>query len=365
MALKQTPFHPFHLELGAKMVPFAGYEMPIQYSGVIEEHRCVRSGAGLFDLSHMGEIELRGEGVPAFLDRLLTNRFTDLPVGRARYTAMCREDGGILDDLIVYRLQDRHLLVVNAANFEGDLAWIRAHASAGVEVLDVNQGTALAALQGPRAEALVQRLTDAPLETLPYYGVVETEVAARPAVVARTGYTGEDGFEIYLAAEHAAALWRAITDLGEGEGLRPIGLAARDTLRLEMKYALYGNEIDESTTPLEAGLAWIVKLDKEFIGANALRARKEAGIGRRLVAFEIEGRGIPRPGHRIAVAGEGVGAVTSGTFSPSLSRGIGLGYVNRPHTRPGTALEIEVRGRLLGARIIKPPFYKTGSLRAA
>ncbi len=365
MALIQTPFYPFHVELGAKMVPFAGYSLPLQYSGVIDEHECVRSSAGLFDLSHMGEIELRGERVPAFLDRLLTNSFSDLAPGCARYSAMCREDGGILDDLIVYRLEDRHLLVVNASNFDKDLAWIRRHTFSGIEVVDANRSTALLAIQGPAAQEIVQRTTSLDLASLAYYGAEPAHIADVPLLLARTGYTGEDGFELYLPADRAGDVWRALVSAGKWAGMKPVGLAARDTLRLEMKYALYGNDIDESTSPLEAGLAWVVKLDKEFIGAEALRAQKAAGVGRRLVAFEAEGRRIPRKGYPIVLDGQEVGEVRSGTFSPSLRRAIGTGYVKRPYTRAGADIEIMVRERAIPARIVKPPFYKTGSLRRA
>ena len=363
MALIQTPFHPFHVSLGAKMVPFAGYSLPLQYSGVIDEHECVRSAAGLFDLSHMGEIELRGDRVPAFLDRLLTNNISDLAPGCARYSTMCREDGGILDDLIVYNLEDRHLLVVNAGNHEKDIAWIRQHAYSPIDVVDANRSTALLAVQGPLAQEVVQRTTSHDLETLAYYGVAPTSIAEVSLILARTGYTGEDGFELYIPSERADEVWRSLVDAGKGSGMKPIGLAARDTLRLEMKYALYGNDIDESTSPLEAGLAWAVKLDKEFIGVEALRAQKAAGIGRRLVAFEAEGRRIPRQGYPILIDGREVGEVRSGTFSPSLRRAIGTAYVKRPHTKAGTEIMIMVRDRAIPARIVKPPFYKAGSLR--
>ncbi len=362
--LKQTPFRPYHVALGAKMVPFAGYEMPLQYTGVVEEHSCVRTSAGLFDLSHMGEIEIRGAAALPFLDRLLTNRFSDLQPGAARYTAMCNADGGIIDDLIVYHLDDHLLLVVNAANFEKDLAWIRRHAPREVEVRDVNDRTALLAIQGPSAQGFLAQIYEGEdLESLPYYGVRRASVGGVRARVARTGYTGEDGFELYVDSNDAASLWHAVEGAIKTGALKPIGLAARDTLRLEMKYALYGNDIDETTTPLEAGLGWVVKLDKEFIGAAALRRQKEAKVERRLVPFEIEGRGIPRPGYPILVGGETVGKVCSGTFSPSLRKGIGTGYVNRPHTKIGTELTIEVRGRELPARIVRAPFYKKGSVR--
>jgi aminomethyltransferase len=361
--LKQTPFYVHHQALGAKMVPFAGYEMPLQYSGVVDEHNRVRAAAGLFDLSHMGEVEIRGADALGFLDRLLTNRFSDLQPGSARYTAMCKPDGGIIDDLIVYHLDDHLLLVFNAANFEKDIAWVFKHVPDGTEVRDVNDRTALLAIQGPRAQQVLSEICSADLDSLPYYGVMRSTVAGVRARVARTGYTGEDGFEIYVDAGDASALWLGAEGALAAGTLTPIGLAARDTLRLEMKYALYGNDIDESTTPLEAGLAWAVKLDKEFIGAAALREQKASKVTRRLVPFEIEGRGIPRPGHPILVGGELVGRVCSGTFSPSLRKGIGTGYVNRPHTKSGTALTIQVRGRELPARIVKAPFYKNGSVR--
>ena len=363
MSLKKTPFHAFHVALGARMVPFCGFEMPLQYSSVMEEHLRVRESAGLFDLSHMGEIELRGNGVLEFLDGLLTNRFSDLAPGEARYTAMCRPNGGIIDDLIAYHLDDHILLVVNAANFDKDLAWIRERTPPDIEVRDTHALTGLLAVQGPAAQKVLGETTQGDLEQLAYYGVMHTEVGGVSARVARTGYTGEDGFEIYVDAEQAEQLWPRILAAGAGQGLLPIGLAARDTLRLEMKYTLYGNDIDETTTPLEAGLGWAVKLDKDFVGAEALREQKANKPGRRLVAFEVEGRGIPRPGFDVLVAGARVGQVCSGTFSPSLRKGIGTAYVKRGHTKAGTELEISVRGRAHPARIVKPPFYKEGSIR--
>lgn len=364
MTLRKTPFHAHHREAGARLVPFAGYEMPVQYSGVIMEHLAVRQAVGLFDLSHMGEIEVRGAEASAFLDRLLTNSYGDLEEGRARYSAMCNESGGIIDDLIVYRLSGRYLLVVNASNFEKDLAWIREQAPDEVEITDVNAGIGLLAVQGPRAEDVVQRLTTLPLHQIPYYGVVEGQVAGVETVVARTGYTGEDGFELYVPADRASDTWNAVTEAGVPFGMGLVGLGARDTLRLEMKYALYGNDIDEDTTPLEAGLSWVVKLDKPFIGRDALLAQKARGVERRLVAFRVDGRGVPRPGHEVRVGGETVGTVRSGTFSPSLRMGIGTAYVRRPHTRSGTAIEVvAARGRTMPGAIVKPPFYREGSLK--
>lgn len=365
--LAHTPLREIHVEAGAKMVPFAGYEMPVQYAGVMEEHRAVRSAAGLFDVSHMGELRVRGEGAEAFLQYLTPNDVAKLPVGRAHYSGLLTGEGTYVDDLLCYHLGDAdYLLVVNAANLAADREWVERHAgewnAAGkpaVEVEDVSADYALLALQGPRAVEILSRLVKVRLEDVRYYGFTEGEVGRIPALLSRTGYTGEDGFELYVAPEHAAGLWTMLMAEGEDDGLVPAGLGARDTLRLEAAMALYGHELDRDTTPWEAGLGWVVKLDSgDFIGRDALVRAKEAGPERKLVGFEVEGRGIAREGHAVHVGGEPVGRVTSGTWSPTFEKALGLAYVPTAHAAPGTAVELEVRSRKLPGRLVEIPFYR-------
>lgn len=364
--LRRTPLHEEHLRLGAKMVPFAGYSMPVQYpSGIVAEHAAVRTAAGLFDVSHMGELHVSGPEALRLIQHVLTNDASTLDVGQAQYTALCREDGGVLDDCLVYRLGDSYLVVVNASNLDKDREWIRAHAAAfDARVEDRSESTALLALQGPRAAEILAPLASADLEEIGYYRFAEGEVDGRPALIARTGYTGEDGFEIYVANADAAPIWRRLLEVGGTAGLLPAGLGARDSLRLEVGYALYGNDLDEEHDAIESGLGWVVKTDKgEFIGREALAKRKEEGPERRLVGFRLRERGIPRPGYEIQVGGEGVGTVTSGAHSPSLGYGVGLGYVDREHAGRGTLVDVLIRGKPVAAEIERPPFYKGGSVR--
>ena len=356
--LKRTPLEAVHEKLGAQMAPFAGFLMPIQYTSILAEHRTTREHVSLFDLSHMGEIEVTGSGALACLDSILTNDPKRLSDGRAMYTLLTNERGGAVDDLIVYRFdRERFWLVVNAANAERDFAWVRAHAE-GTSVRDRSDEIALVAVQGPAAEAVVQSLAVEAI-SLRYTQCLETELEATvPAVVARTGYTGEDGFELYVAAEHAEWLWEALTQSGLWYGLGPAGLGARDTLRLEMAYPLYGHELDEETTPLEAGLGFAVKLKgRSFVGSEALAEQRVAGVQKRLVGFAAETGAIPRGGHPIFAGGEAVGQVTSGNVSPSTGRRIGLGYVPPEHAVAGTALEIEIRGKRHPASVVETPFY--------
>lgn len=342
------------------MVEFAGWSMPVQYGGVLDEHRAARQRAGLFDVSHMGEIHVTGPGAEAFLQRLTPNNVERLSSGRAHYSGLLNEHGGYLDDLLIYRLGDEEfLIVVNAANVESDFDWIRGHASDGVTVEDVSADYALLALQGPRALDILARLTDSELEEIRYYRFARGRVADRDAILSRTGYTGEDGFELYVAPDDAPAIWRRLLEAGEPEGLVPAGLGARDTLRLEAGLALYGHELDAETTPWEAGLDWVVKLDTgDFIGRRALLEQQEAGVARRLVGFEVEGRGIAREGHSVLVDGEPTGGVTSGTFSPTFEKALGMAYVPADIAEPGRQVEIEVRGRRLPARLVALPFYR-------
>jgi aminomethyltransferase len=386
VALRRTPLYDCHLELGARMVGFAGWEMPVQYAGVIEEHRSVRGAAGLFDVSHMGEIRVRGAGAERLLQRLTPNDVAALVPGRAHYSGLLTERGTYVDDLLIYRLgAGDFLVVVNASNAAGDLAWIRQHAAppgtsataetpgapvdpaahetpethGAPEIADQGDRFALLALQGPRALAILEPLATPGVAGLRYYGFLDGEVAGVPALVSRTGYTGEDGFELYLEPERAPEVWRRLLAAGAAHGLVPAGLGARDTLRLEAAMALYGHEIDEGTTPLEAGLSWVVKLGKgEFIGRDALLAQRDRGVRRTLVGFAVEGRGIARQGHGVLSGGTVVGAVTSGTWSPTLGKAIGMAYVPPALAAPGTPLTLDVRGRTLAALVVELPFYR-------
>jgi aminomethyltransferase len=364
-ALKHTPFYEFHRAAGAKLVEFAGFEMPVRYTGDVREHLAVRQAAGLFDISHMGEFEVRGAGATEWLDRMVTNHVAALAVGQALYTPLCRPDGGVVDDLLVYRHADHHVLVVNAANLAKDLAWLESHRPQGVSLVDRSDATALLAVQGPRAAELLRGHVDEAALELGYYRFTVGSVFGAPATISRTGYTGEDGFELYFDPQHAARVWGGIVEVGRGVGLELVGLGARDTLRLEMGYMLYGNDLDDRTTPIEAGLAWTVKLAKgDFLGRDVLARQKTEGPGRRLVGFQLEGRRVPRHGMRIAHGGRTVGTVTSGTFSPSLERPIGMGYVEPGLAAQGTALEIEAGTSTLTARVTARPFYTRGSHRS-
>ncbi len=366
--LTRTPIHAEHVKLEGRLVPFAGFEMPVQYSGIPAEHRAVRERAGLFDISHMGEFRVEGLGAEAFVNVVVTNDVTKLELGQAQYTMMCGSDGGIIDDLLVYRFRDWYRLVVNAANIEKDLAWVRSclerYGGGGVEVSDESAEVGLLALQGPDAEAILAPLADVELPGVGYYRFAEGRVADLPAVVSRTGYTGEDGFELYCDAGDAAGIWRALIESGAGSGLEPAGLGARDTLRLEMGYALYGNDIDESTTPLEARLGWTVKLDKDdFVGREALQRQRDGGVERRLCGFILKERGFPRAGYPVKCDGLDAGTVRSGTVGPTVGRGIGTAYLPSGSSEPGTALSILIRGKEVPAEVVRMPFYEGGSLK--
>ena len=364
--LKRTPLYQRHVAVGGKIVPFAGFEMPVQYqTGIIAEHTAVRQTAGLFDVSHMGEFIVRGPQALDLVQYVTVNDASKIEVGQAQYSAMCLESGGIIDDLLIYRFADRFMLVVNAANRAKDLEWIRQHADTfDVELEDASEVTALIALQGPAAREILQPLTKPDVNSIEYYRFSEGEVANVPAVISGTGYTGEDGFELYTAAEDASKVWDALLSAGSSDGLIPAGLGARDSLRLEMGYSLYGNDLDENHTTLESGLGWITKLDKDdFVGRNALIEQKENGVARRLVGMKLEGRAFPRPGYSIVSNGEAVGQITSGTMSPSLGVGIALGYVPSEMAKIDTVLQIDVRGRLADGRVQRPPFYTDSSIR--
>jgi aminomethyltransferase len=362
--LKKTPLNAAHQRLRARMVEFGGWQMPVQYAGVIDEHLAVRGAAGLFDVSHMGEIEVRGAGALAFLQELTINDVARLSNGQVQYSAICFPHGGVVDDLTIYRIDHNHyLLCVNAANTETDFAWIEQVLQDGnfaeVTVRNVSEEFAQLALQGPASPAILARLTETKLERIPYYHFYEGLVAGVPTIISRTGYTGEDGFELYLPPEAAEMVWEALLSAGGPDGLVPAGLGARDTLRLEMKFALYGHELTPEISPLEAGLGWITCLDKpSFIGREALLLQKETGLVRRLVPFSLQEAGVPRAGYPVFADGREVGMVTSGTMSPSLRIGIGLALVQRQYAAFGTPLGIGIRQRQAAAQVVKGPFVQ-------
>ncbi len=357
---RRTPLYEEHRRAGAKLVDFAGWEMPVQYSSLMAEHRAVRSTAGVFDVSHMGEIRVRGEGAEAFLQSTTPNDVSKLTPGRIHYSGLLTREGTYVDDLLVYRLGDEEfLLVVNAANRATDLAWIEDRAPADVEVTDVSDDYGLIALQGPRALQILAQLTDLELDTIRYYRFAMGEVDGHSAIVSRTGYTGEDGFELYLPPDGTPAVWRRLLEAGEPHGLVPAGLGARDTLRLEAAMALYGHEIDRQTTPLEAGLEWVVKLNKgDFLGREALVEQRERGVEKRLVGIEMTGRGIARQGYVVWSGDRSVGEVTSGSFSPTLHKAIGMAYLPPEMAESGTRLEIEIRRNRVTAEVVGLPFYR-------
>ena len=361
--LRRTPLHAEHVRLGARLVPFAGFEMPVQYSGISAEHTAVRERAGLFDVSHMGELWLEGPRAAEVVDGLVTNHVARLEDGRAVYTCCCNEGGTILDDLIVYRFSGERVLVVcNAGNRDKISGHFRERSAGKARFEDASDRTALLALQGPGALGVLGSAGVAIPDiarSLPSFRIRETEVAGRKAIVARTGYTGEDGVEIFCSNDDAVAIWTALLEAGKAAGILPIGLGARDTLRLEARLALYGNDIDETTNPIEAGLGWVVKLDKEFVGRAALAKVKEAGPARTLVGFEMVGRGVARHGYGLKnPAGETIGICTSGGPSPTLGKSIGLGYVPVGTSAVGTTILVDCRGRDTEAVLVATPFYK-------
>jgi aminomethyltransferase len=360
--LRQTPLNAVHRESGARMVPFGGWDMPVEYSGLIAEHTAVRTAAGLFDVSHMGQFEIEGPGAPAFLQRTTANDVAKLVDGQAQYSALPLPNGCPVDDIIVYRRgAERYLVVVNAANVEKDWAWLQSQSPSGCTLRNRSDEFALLALQGPRAEAILQGLTPLDLKRVAFYHFAEGTVDGRAAIIARTGYTGEDGFELFVAPEAAPSLWRKLIEAGKPHGLLPAGLGARDTLRLEARMMLYGNDMDETTSLIEAGLGWIVSLGEakgDFNGRAVLAAQKASGAPRKLVGFELTERGIARHGHPVFLGDEAVGPVTSGTFAPFLQKSIGLCYLPAARAAVGTELTVEIRGRRAAARVVTTPFYK-------
>jgi aminomethyltransferase len=362
--LKKTPLNEVHRKLGARMVEFGGWDMPVQYKGVIEEHLAVRGAAGLFDVSHMGEIEVKGPGAIAYIQELTINDASTLVNGQIQYSAFCYPHGGVVDDVTLYRFDhDHYLFCVNASNADKDFAWMEEVLEEGnfpgVTLRNRSAEFAQLALQGPAAPAILARLTDTDLAKIAYYHFYEGLVAEVPTIISRTGYTGEDGFELYFAPQAAEQVWNALMEAGAPDGLAPIGLGARDTLRLEMKYALYGHELSPEITPLEAGLGWITKLEKPgFIGRDALLRQKQAGVPRRLVGFRMTEAGVPRAEYPVFAGEREVGRVTSGTMSPSLRIGIGLALVETDLAAIGTTLQIGIRNRRVGAEVVKTPFVK-------
>jgi aminomethyltransferase len=362
--LKKTPLNRVHKDLGARMVEFGGWEMPVQYRGVIEEHLAVRNAAGLFDVSHMGEIEVRGKGALDFIQELTINDASSLVNGQVQYSALCYSHGGVVDDVTLYRFGEEHFIFcVNAANTEKDFAWMEEVLEEGdyrdLALRNVSDEFVQLALQGPAASLILSRLTDTDLDRIARYHFYEGLVAGVPTIISRTGYTGEDGFELYFAPVSAETVWSALLETGAPEGLVPVGLGARDTLRLEMKYALYGHELTNEITPLEGGLGWITRFEKEsFIGRDALVRQKEHGVPRRLVGFVLTEPGVPRSDYPVYSGEDEVGYVTSGTMSPSLRTGIGLALVRSGCTAIGTELQIGIRNRRVGARVAKTPFIR-------
>jgi aminomethyltransferase len=359
--MKNTALLQKHLDANAKMVPFAGYNMPVQYEGVNAEHETVRTGVGVFDVSHMGEFFLRGPKALDLIQRVTTNDASVLFDGKAQYSCMPNGKGGIVDDLIIYRIsQEEYLLVVNASNIEKDWNWISSHNTDGVEMENASDAYSLLAIQGPKAAEAMQALTEVNLSEMGYYTFAKGTFAGQPNIfISATGYTGSGGFEIYVPNEVASAVWDAVFEAGKSYGIKPIGLAARDTLRLEMGFCLYGNDIDDTTSPIEAGLGWITKFTKDFVDSDVLKSQKEQGLSRKLVAFEMIERGIPRHDYRILDKNNQViGKVTSGTMSPSMKIAIGLGYVDLAHAGLDSEIYIEIRDKGVLAKVVKLPFYK-------
>lgn len=357
--MKTTPLTDTHIAMGAKMVDFAGFYMPVRYTSDLDEHHCVRNAAGMFDVSHMGEFVLKGEQALPLLQKIVSNDIAKLERGQAMYGYLPNEQGGIVDDLLVYHLDDGNFMcVVNAGNIDKDWAWFNQHNTEGAELHNISENTALLAIQGPKAAEALQSLTAVDLSTIPYYRFVRGAFAGVDnVIISATGYTGAGGFELYFNKAHAVDVWNKILEAGKPFGLQPIGLGARDTLRLEKGFCLYGNDIDDTTSPLEAGLGWVTKFNKEFVGKDILLAQKAAGLQKKLVGFKMIDRGIPR-GHYLIkdVAGNEIGHVTSGTQSPTLGYGVGLGYVDTIFSPVDSEIYIDIRGKLLKAVVVKLPF---------
>lgn len=359
--MKNTALTDLHISLGAKMVPFAGYNMPVQYSGINDEHETVRTAVGVFDVSHMGEFILKGEKALDLIQRVSSNDASKLYDGKVQYAYLPNEDGGIVDDFLTYRIDEKtYLLVVNASNIEKDWNWISKFNTEGVEMINISDKTSLLAVQGPKAAEALQSLTDIELASMEYYTFKKgTFAGVDNVIVSATGYTGAGGFEIYAANEDIQKIWNAVFQAGEAFGIKPIGLGARDTLRLEMGFCLYGNDIDDNTSPFAAGLGWVTKFTKDFVNSEALKAEKEQGVAQKLIGFEMIDRGIARHDYEIVdIDGNVIGRVTSGTQSPTLKKSIGLGYVDTAFSKEGTEIFISIRNQKVKAVVRKPPFVK-------
>lgn len=359
--MKSTALSQKHIALGAKMIEFAGYNMPVSYSGLNDEHNTVRNAVGVFDVSHMGEFILKGDNALDLIQRVTTNDASVLTDGKAQYSCLPNGKGGIVDDLLVYRIDEKtYLLVVNASNIDKDWNWISSHNTKGVDMKNISERTSLLAIQGPKAINTLQKLTDINLSAIPYYSFVKGNFCGIDnIIISNTGYTGAGGFEIYFDNEHANKIWDAIFEAGKEFGIKPIGLGARDTLRLEMGFCLYGNDIDDTTSPLEAGLGWITKFTKDFTDKQHMLALKEKGVSKKLVGFEMIDRGIPRHGYPIVdIAGNSIGIVTSGTQSPTLNKAIGMGYVSTSFAKPDSEIFVQIRDKNIKAKVAKIPFLK-------
>jgi len=359
--LKQTPLYELYKEYGGKTIDFGGWDLPVQFSSIKEEHEAVRTKAGLFDVSHMGEIEVKGKNSLDYLQKMLTNDVSKIQIGKAQYSAMCYENGGTVDDLLTYKLGENHyLLVVNASNIDKDFAWLASHVEGEVELSNLSSDYAQLALQGPLAEETLKKISSANIAELGYFQFQHTTVSGKEVLLSRTGYTGEDGFELYCNKEDASHLWREILDAGKDSGVIPCGLGSRDTLRFEATLALYGQELSKDISPLEAGIGFAVKLNKEadFIGKAALKEQKESGLQRKLVGIEMIDRGIPRHGYKVYANGAAIGEVTTGTQSPTLKKNIGLALISSNYAEVGKEVEVEIRGKLVKAQVTATPFYK-------
>jgi aminomethyltransferase len=360
--MKNTALTQIHEKLGAKMLPFAGYNMPILYEGVNAEHETVRNGVGVFDVSHMGEFLLSGENALALIQKVTSNDASVLTIGKAQYSCLPNNDGGIVDDLLVYKIKENeYLLVVNASNIEKDWDWISSHNDLGVTMKNLSDDYSLLAIQGPKTIEAIQSLTSFDLSAIPYYSFEVTDFCGFPyVIISATGYTGSGGFEIYCKNAEVETIWNKVFEAGKAFGIKPIGLAARDTLRLEMGFCLYGNDINDTTSPLEAGLGWITKFNKDFTNSENLKLQKEQGVTKKLVAFELIERGVPRHDYEIVdKQGAVIGVVTSGTMSPSMNKGIGLGYVTVENSKVDSEIFIRIRKNDVAAKVVKLPFYKS------
>ncbi|WP_243292700.1 glycine cleavage system aminomethyltransferase GcvT [Bacillus sp. FJAT-47783] len=365
--LKRTPLFEVYKKYGAKVIDFGGWELPVQFSSILEEHEAVRKEAGLFDVSHMGEVLVEGKDAETYMNYLVTNDVTKLRIHQAQYTAMCYPDGGTVDDLLVYKLaNEKYLLVINAANIEKDYEWMKQHVKGDVTLQNISSDIAQLAIQGPKAERILQKLTEINLNEIGFFHFAQhvNLDGITDVLVSRTGYTGEDGFELYLAADKAEALWEKLLEVGKEDGLKPCGLGARDTLRFEARLALYGQELTSDISPLKAGIGFAVKTNKEsdFIGKAALAKEKAVGLKQKLVGIEVTGRGIPRHGYKVFTPWEEeIGFITSGTHSPSLKKSLGLALISAEHAEVGTELKVEIRNKKIDAVVVKTPFYKKSS----